>query len=78
MLYILCCIFSFIIGWKFAKVWNMLQVAYFKRQIDDEEIEKKFEKKYRQDIKRYQEEIYRLRNSIDDFKEYSKDDFEEV
>jgi len=56
----------------------MLQVAYFKRQIDDEEIEKKFEKKYRQDIKRYQEEIYRLRNSIDDFKEYSKDDFEEV
>lgn len=78
MLYILCCIFSFIIGWKFAKVWNLLQIAYFKKQLDSTELEDKINKKYKQEIYLYQEEIHRLRNKLDDFREYSKEDFEEV
>lgn len=85
MLYILCCIFSFIIGWKFAKVWNLLQISYFKKQIDNINNEEKYEKKYKDIIKEYEFKNRRLINIIkernemlEDFREYSKEDFEEV
>lgn len=73
MIYILLSLFSFIIGWKFSKVYNLLQFSFMKRKLDDEDIERNIEKKYRNEINRYQEEIYKLRNKIDDLKECRKD-----
>lgn len=78
MFYIIISIFSFLIGCKFSKAWNMLQFAYLKRKIDDEEIERKIENKYRNQINMYQKEIYELTNKLGLFREYSKNDFEEV
>lgn len=80
MIYILCLIFGFFIGWKFAKVWNLLQISVFKKQLDMQDLEDKINKKYKKEINIYQQHIQKLQNQLDyisDIKKNKKfDNFE--
>ncbi len=77
MLYIMCLIFGFFTGWKFSKVWNLLQISVFKKQLDIHELEDKLSQKYKKEITFYKNELFKLKE-LNNFKEYEKEDFEEV
>lgn len=65
MLYVLCLIFGFFIGFKFSRTWNLLQLSVFKKQLDMQEIEEKINKKYKKEINIYQDHILKLQTQLD-------------
>lgn len=66
MIYILCFLFSFIIGLKISKVYSNLQLILNKKKLDAIEIEERVEKKYKKKLDEMQKKIDSYKNIIEE------------
>lgn len=69
MIYLFLTVVSFVMGFKIGSLYHILKVTSFKREIDKQNIEDTFKKKYEKEL--YKSNIYieKLENELNELKE---------